>query len=272
MTFYETVTAAVADILEHGFDTQERIDGWIRRIRDSARASMVPERTLERTLRATLGGLYAKLIDKGGILRLNPGVPRYTLAQVRPQLRAELDRRLAASRNLIVLNRETMMDKTEQRFSGWATSVPAGGTDAQSRSEAKPPILKALKSLPFEERRVLIDQGHKLTSAVNAVVAEGGGAIAARWRSHWREQNYDYREDHKDRDQVIYLIRGSWADQKGYVRTDRKDGWTDDITKPAEEPFCRCYYVYLYHLRQLPPDMLTEKGRAALAASQRKVA
>ena len=46
-------------------------------------------------------------------------------------------------------------------------------------------------------------------------------------------------------------------------------GYTDEITQPAEEPFCRCYYVYLYSLGRVPDDMITKKGRAALVEARR---
>ncbi len=50
--------------------------------------------------------------------------------------------------------------------------------------------------------------------------------------------------------------------QQGLIT--KGDGYLDEITQPAEEPFCRCYGVYVNNLRDLPPEMLTEKGRRAL--------
>jgi hypothetical protein len=132
-------------------------------------------------------------------------------------------------------------------------------------------VRKSLAQLPFEQRRVLIDQGHKLTSSINDVVARDGGAIAAIWHSHWRQQNYNYRPDHRDRDLRTYLVRGSWA-QKGGLVVPGDPGYTDDITQPAEEPFCRCYWQYLYSLRQLPIEMLTKKGQLELQRAKAIVA
>ena len=42
--------------------------------------------------------------------------------------------------------------------------------------------------------------------------------------------------------------------------------------QPAELPFCRCAYVYVYNLRDLSPEMLTAKGKAALAEVREKIA
>ena len=227
-------------MVEHGFDEVERVAKWSRLIREAAVRSMIRPESLEQTLRDALAATYRKMVEKDGLLEFHPGIKRYTLEKVKPALRSELDRRIMASANLIKLNREQAIDKTIQRFQGWATSIPNGGTDNANKRETKENVRKALTQLPFEERRVLIDQGHKLTSAINEIVATDGGAIAGVWRSHWRQPGYNYREDHKDRDQRVFLVRDSWAHKLGYVKPARGVGYTDDVTKPAEEPFCRC--------------------------------
>lgn len=263
-SFYDILTEAVADITEHGFDSQTRIDFWMEKLRKAAQETLRPPSVMEQMLRDALGALYRKLVERGGILRLNPGVTRFTLEKVKPVLRAELDRRIMASAQLIRLNREQAIAKTLQRFSGWSTSVPKGGSGAVDRRETKDDIRKSLARLPFEERRVLIDQGHKFASALNQTLALDAGAIAAKWHSNWRQAGYDYREDHRERDGHVYAVRGAWAIDKGLMKIG-PNGYTDEITKPAEEPFCRCTYQYLYNLRDLPPDMLTAKGRAELS-------
>ncbi len=109
----------------------------------------------------------------------------------------------------------------------------------------------------------MIDQGHKFVSALNDIVAVEGGAIAGKWRSHWKQAGYDYRPDHKERDEKYYAIRGNWALEKGLMN--KGEGYTDDITQPGQEIFCRCAYVYIYSLQKLPEDMLTKKGKELLA-------
>lgn len=266
-TFQEVLTAAVADIVENGFDSQERIDRWTRELRRAAEGSMISPVSLEQQLRDALANEYRKMVDRGGVLRFNQGVERFTLERVRPALRAELDRRIAASANLIRLNRSEAIEKTLRRFQGWSTSVPPGGVSGEKRAEVKENVRKSLASLPFEERRVLIDQGHKLVSAINDIVASDGGAIAGVWRSNWRRPGYNYREDHKERDEKVFLIRDSWAHKAGFVKPG-KAGYVDDVTAPAQEPFCSCWYRYLYALRELPEDMLTRAGREALCSVQ----
>jgi hypothetical protein len=164
-----------------------------------------------------------------------------------------------------------MIEKTAQRFAGWASSVPAGGSRAVEVKDVKDNIRKALTSLPFEERRCIIDQSAKFVSALNDVIATDGGAIAGRWHSQWRRRGYSYREDHKERDQKVYAIRGNWALQKGLMKPGQ-DGYTDQITKPAEEVYCGCSYQFLYNLRDLPESMVTARGRESLTEARAKIA
>ena len=234
----QVLRAAIADLAEHGYDNVQRVNMWMERIKNAAKASLVPEADLDAMLRRSLGSVYRRLIDRGELLNKHPGVPRFTLERVKPKLRDELERRIMASANLIKLNRSAAIERTLQRFSGWASSVPVGGTKAVDKRETNADIRRAMGSLPFEDRRVIIDQGHKFTSALSEILASDGGAIAGIWHSHWRQRGYNYREDHKERDGEMYAVRGNWALKAGLMKADI--GYIDDITKPGEEVFCRC--------------------------------
>jgi len=183
-----------------------------------------------------LKGIYKKQVINEGLLTQNKGVPRFTLKRVAPKLRDELDKRILASASLIKMNKEARLQETLQRFAGWSTSIPAGGTDVAKKKDIKLNIGKALKSLPFDERRVIVDQGHKFNAGLNEILATDGGAIAAVWHSQWRRRNYNFRDTHKARDEKIYVIPGSWALEKGLIRQGLPS--TDSITKPGEEVFC----------------------------------
>jgi hypothetical protein len=278
-TYHDVINEAVDDMTANGYDSTERISYWQQRIKEAAEAAMGGRHRMEELLREAMAAVYRRLIEKGQIARYHQGVGRFTLDRVRPQLRAELDRRIMASADLIKLNRQEAIEKTLRRFAGWSTSIPKGGAAPGQKTEAKVDLKKALKQLPFSERRCLIDQGHKLTASLNEVLATDGGAIAGRWRSHYKQQGYNFRETHKERDyewnksqgrEWVYLMRNSWAQQNGLVKPGPA-GYYDQITSAAEEPFCRCYVTWLYTLGKLPPDMLTKKGEAALAEVQRKI-
>jgi hypothetical protein len=263
MNFYQTLTAAINDFVEHGFDDEERLTYWLEEITKAARAQMIPEAEFRLQLDKTLKTIYDRLIMKGGVLTRMPGVHRFTVNQLKPELRSILDRHIMASANLVKLRREEVIPLLQRRFSGWATSVPAGGTDIAKKAEVKANIFKSLKSLPWQEKRVLIDQSNKLTAAIHQTVAVGGGAIAGQWTSHWREEGYNYRPNHRARDKMIYLVRGSWADEQGLVKA--VNGYIDEIEQPGEFVYCRCAYRYIFNLRGLPEEFLSQKGLDSLA-------
>jgi hypothetical protein len=266
-SFYDTLQEAVEDVTQHGFDTAERVKNWRDRLMEAAESSWSSARHAEGSARAALGGVYRRLVDRYGVLKRQPGIARWNIERVRPQLRQELDKRILAAADLIKLNREEAVAKTLRRFQGWATSIPAGGSEVVDKREVRAEVYKPIQSRTFVERRVATDQGHKLAASINKVVAEGNDAIAAIWRSHFRQEGYDYREDHRERDGKIFLIRNSWAHRDGFVKPGPA-GYTDDVEEVGELVSCRCFKVYIFTLGKLPADMLTEKGRTRLAEAR----
>jgi hypothetical protein len=272
-TFNEVLTAAMNDVEEHGFLNAEQIAEWERKLAEAAKRSFTPEATMKMMLEKGLIGLYNDMVEKGKILRYHPGVQRFTLEKIKPYLRPELDKRIAVSLSLIRLNKEATVAKMKQRFSGWASSVPAGGGGSQDKREAKETVKKGIAGLSYESRRVLIDQSSKLISSINAVLAEQGNAIAGIWRSHAGQAGYDFRVEHEAREiesmKRPYLMPDSWALRDGLIsRTGAT--YINKIEQPGEFPYCRCFYTYLYNIRQLPRDMLTKAGIEFLENAARK--
>lgn len=267
-SFYDVLTEAINDLAEHGFDSETRVKRWQKALEDAAYDYAGMQGRAEDLLRDALGGVFKRLVTNGGVLRYHPSVTRMTLDRLAPRLRGELERRILSSANLIRLNREESIAKTLRRFSGWMTSVPEGGTENINRQELKASIAKPIQSLKYEARRVAIDQGHKLRASISSVIAEDAGAIAAVWHSHYREMGYNYRKDHKERDQKVYLVRGNWAAKRGFVKAGEA-GFLEDFEQPGEAVYCRCYVTWIYSLRKLPEDMLTVKGREALEEARK---
>jgi hypothetical protein len=262
--FYETLTKAINFFLEHGYTTQADLKKWMKLLKISANSSLQTPKQVEKAIKANLKSVYSRFITQKSPTKYHEGVTRFTVDMLKPAMQRELNKRILASAELIKLNREEAINKTLRRFSGWATSIPQGGSTAIDKVAEKQAIRKSLAQLPFEERRVIIDQGHKLLASINDVIATKQGAIAVEWNSQWRQANYDYREDHKERDEKVYLLRDTWATEKGLVKPN-EDGYYDQITAVAEEPYCRCFARYIYNLKSLPNDMLTAKGRDLIA-------
>lgn len=115
----------------------------------------------------------------------------------------------------------------------------------------------------FEKRLADIDRGHKVCASESATRAMQTGAIAAEWFWHQAQHPYDQCPQHKERHGKIYAIRGNWVIQRGLMN--KGAGFTDEITAPAEESMCRCFYTYYNNIRDLPDSMLTKKGREYIA-------
>ena len=266
-TFYEVLNAAIADLMEFGFDSQSRVDEWVLKLEVATRHSLVSEAELHKSVREALIEAYQRTVESGMLARRHEGISEFTLARIRPKLRDELDRRILASTDLIRLNSEGSIQRTLQRFQGWATSIPVGGTRVAERAKVRKTIRKSMAGLPFEERRVIIDQSHKLVATINELVAKDGDAIAGIWR-HVREGGgYQARPEHLDRHGHIFVIRDNWALRDGLMKLAGRQ-YTDQVTAPGEEPYCRCHLEYVYHLRDLPEEMLTVKGKKWLANAQ----
>lgn len=257
--FQAVLTEAVAWFAEHGMSDQRALEQWMGRLRLAAEESLISAQELSRILERSLLMRYNRLVTRGGWRKYHRGLPqRFSIAQVEPELRQLLSARILASANLIRLHRDENILRIMQRFSGWASSVPAGGSAKIERREVKKHITKSFYQLPFEERRLSIDQGHKLIAAVNQTIAEGAGAIAMRWR-HVHQAGYDGRPEHEARDNEIYALKGNWAIKAGLMKKGHNP-YYEDTEKAAEAPYCRCWVVAIYDLNDLPEDMLTRKG------------
>lgn len=261
------LSAAVKNLIANGFD-DERVKTWSARLLGALSRTLLPVSFLRARLRMALSRELERVLTPAQIARRHRGVSRFTLKELAPQMQRELTQRIAASADLITLNREASIRRTLQRFQGWASAIPLGGTTRLSVSKETQLLRRHFASLPFEERRVIIDQGHKLVSSVNSIIAENGGAITARWHSHWRELNYDYRPAHKTHDGQLFVLRDNWALKAGLMKLAGRP-YTDQLEQPAELPFCRCYYEYVYKLASLPEEMLTVKGRRYLLQNRR---
>jgi hypothetical protein len=275
--FQQVIREAVAYFSRHGYASEAALDEWARKIEAAAKDSLVsPERASEQ-IAAHLGAVYKRMERRipAHLRKLQSSSARpmgpdmffrrvETYPQLAYKMRTELDRRIQASADLIKIRRPEAIAATLRRFKGWATSIPPGGTPSPPKKEIEL-LTKEFRKVRFETNRLNIDQGHKLNSALNATFATGTGAIAGVWHSNWKQLHYNYREDHKERDQQVYAIRGNWALDAGLMKPGPA-GYSDEITQPAEEVYCRCWYQYLYNLNALPDDMLTDKGRKALEA------
>ena len=136
---------------------------WEGRLRKAAEATLKPEREIDEMNRAGLAQIYERLVEKGRIAEFHPGVARFTVDNLKPQLRTLLDQRIMMSANLIKRHRKTAIDATLQRFAGWASSVPPGGTSQgqKAKLKMKSELEGRSQSLPFETDVASLTNQHK---------------------------------------------------------------------------------------------------------------
>jgi hypothetical protein len=273
---FQTATReAVNYFTRHGYTSERALDQWTARLTAAAQGALLSPAEANAQIARHLSAIYSRAMRRlpKHLRELQSRVGHRmgpelfyrrlsSLPELGVKMRNEFERRIAASADLVKLGREEATATAIRRFRGWASSIPAGGTPAVAK-QAVEPIVKEFRKLRFEP--VKVDQGRKLTQALSSTVAEGTGAIAAVWHSNWRQLHYNFRPEHKERDLQVYTVRDNWAELRGLMKPGPA-GYTDEITQPAEEPRCRCWYQYVYNLDRLPDEMLTERGKRTLAA------
>lgn len=264
--FRTLLLEAIREFSERGYMSESHLQQWTARLHAMIESELPTDEESRDILARILGSVYAREY-RSGIARRVPGVSRYTLDRVSPHLRAELDKRIFASADLIRIRKKETVEKTLARFSGWASSVPPTGTFDFSPRALSKQITKDLVSFKYERRRVAIDQGHKMSANVAHVVAMGEGAIGGIWHDRGEDDGgYDARPIHLARSGKVFLIRNSWAIEEGLIRRGAAQ-YTDEIEQPSEFPYCSCYYEYIVHPQDLPETFLTAKGRAYIKES-----
>ena len=259
-SFSRLLSEAIAELSMSGYVSPDRVQEWIVRLRNAAEAELGPTETIDRETRERLEAIFANLTVAGKVAEYVPGVSRLTIAMVKPHLRAELDRRILAAADLIKLNRQNAIEKTLQRFSGWSTSIPPGGSGVIDKRAVRAEIGKSVAQVKYEGRRVQIDQAHKLLVNISEIVAKDAGAIAGIWHDHGAlDKSYKARPEHLARSGKLFLVRDSWAMLQGLIKRGSAP-YLDEIERVGELTFCRCFMTWITSLRRIPPDLLTVRG------------
>lgn len=261
----KVIGATVDRVAEKGVKNKTQIEKEMSLLIKNFKSAVNTDKKIEEQTAKILRGVYRRATKSEEVHKNVPWVKKFTIENVEHKLRPELNKRIYASINLIKLNRDESIRKAQQRAAGWLSSVPDGGT-SESNAELKKVIehIKApIEKNTFEERRVAIDQGHKLVAAVNDIIADDAGAIGGFWHSNFRRTGYNAREDHKEMDGHFYFFKKSWPVKKGYVLVS-KIKFIEDTVRPAQEPYCSCSYYYVNTLSEVPDEYLSDAGRKFL--------
>jgi len=143
--------------------------------------------------------------------------------------------------------------------------VPMGGAKDKEIKSQIGEIKKELRPLAKWDRLFYVHKATCFPAEVEFLFSLEGNPIAAIWRYNPIDERTDYPKtyDHKQRDKLVYAVRGNWAITKGLMKAG-PNGYLDEINRPSQEIGCMCHLQWLYSIRGLPTNMMTEKGVSEL--------
>lgn len=219
-----------------------------------------------------------------GYKRYLHGVKAYTIEDLSPEYRKQVQNAVDNSIALIKTQKKEFIEVVQNRIRNWAT-IPTPETRGEIPGEKKPietVFNQLIKSTPSrydtDEHRdmILRDQSRKLVSAMNSITANSAGAIGFIWHNRrdnrvvgrpgglWPKPS-KLHGNHWNREGVFYILSDSWAIKRGLLK--KTKGIIFDINIPdgipGTAPDCRCYAEYIFILSDIPKkytDCITKKG------------
>lgn len=199
-------------------------------------------------------------------------VGRYTLDKVKLALRPALDASILemaedAADQVGAEDREVIISAVLGRFASWLT---VSQTTRRPAREGQVPVPLISASVEERRRQVLLHTGIRFSGMLSRLEALDNGALAMQWQAGPHEE-YKYEPPHPGRNQQIYLVRGSWALERGLIQPGSAS-YLDDMPAPGVEHYCQCHAQWLFGLRSLPDTYLTDFGRLELERVRREIA
>lgn len=66
-SFFQVLTEAINYFAENGYKSEKALDIWVKKLRQAAYDSLIPEKTLIKELDKSLGQAYRRLVTQGGL-------------------------------------------------------------------------------------------------------------------------------------------------------------------------------------------------------------
>lgn len=143
--------------------------------------------------------------------------------------------------------------------------VPMGGTKDKEVKSRIGEIKKELRTLEKWDRLFYVHKAMCFPAEVEFLFSLESNPIAAIWHYNPIDEQTDYPKNyyHKQRNELVYAVRGNWAITKGLMKVG-PNGYLDEISRPSQEIGCMCHLQWLYSISRLPTNMVTEKGVSEL--------
>lgn len=207
------------------------------------------------------------------------GLTKTSLNDLKPKFRKEIEDRVKISFNLMKNQEEELKQKIASRFINWVT---IDSKDTRGNTTSKQSLLNFLdfaKENGIAEdhaKFILKDQTRKMIASLDDLVAKENNAIGGIWHNRrdrrvvgnpqgiYPHSKTKAHGDHWEREGKFYIFKDSWAYQKGYIKGELYENLEDGGVGVAIG--CRCRLEFIYDLRDVPYENLTQKGRELISA------
>lgn len=214
---------------------------------------------------------YRRYVEKD-FKKNNRNIRPYKLNQLKPHFRKEMENRIQFSLNLIKTQSQESMLTLTDRFMNWCNG---------NHKESLKSSLKLGQTTNKEMKHynlILQDQTRKMIGNFDNIVAENYGAIGFFWRTRrdsrvvgnptgkYPGKGNKIHGDHYHREGVFFLYENQIKKYKPYLKKEVKTVKELEDGLPGQPIYCRCYAENIYHLEDLPRNLLSKKGKEHLEA------
>lgn len=222
------------------------------------------------------------LYMKGEYKKNALGLKGYNPYKYKAKYLRQLNNRIDTALGLIVNHHQTYMLEIVNRYKEWFSIDTPDVRGAKATPES---FSKALSSFCLHDKEkfekhmkfVIKDQSNKLTASMDEITAREGGAIAMIWKTRNDKRvvgnpsgiypkGRPIHMNHYARNNKLFLVKGSWAIEEGYIKKTKDVDYIEDIPdgRPGEPIGCRCFRIDIYTLEDIPSEygfILTQKGK-----------
>lgn len=152
-----------------------------------------------------------------------------------------------------------------EEVAGFLRFIPAKGTKDKVAKAMLADVKKSVKSLAKWNQLFYTYKAMSFPEEIEFLFTHQSDPIAAVWHFSSLDDQCDFRmeHDHRALSGTIYLVRDSWAMEKGYLDKDSAP-YIEDVVRPKQDIGCMCSLTWLYNLRDLPDRLLTDYGHKVL--------
>lgn len=194
------------------------------------------------------------------------GMSAYTHNDISKEFRKALERRILHSLQAIKIKDQQLLLDLESRFLSFITDEKK----EKSLQNLKDNLAanKSTKIAKNYVKNVVSDQVARLNDDIDSIHAKLNGALGLIWHtmedtkvvgnpSGKYPKGNELHNDHYKRNNVFFALKNSYATKKGLLKADIFED-LEDIKKVGRGLNCRCYYEYIYDLRDVPKEYLAK--------------